>query len=141
MQNKLIVKDDTDDESDERIEAHYMYNAQLQSSEVQAELDKYNDVNMRQGGDMIVQKLKGNLMSIQNRIFEKASNAYTQKINDLNQTYSDMKKSFCAHQETIAIMSQANEAQTKALLFLVYKLVKTKNLDKFISLENKVQGI
>nr|GEV83404.1 hypothetical protein [Tanacetum cinerariifolium] len=43
--------------------------------------------------------------------FEKSSNVYTQKINDLNQMISDMKKELFAHQETISILSQAKEAQ------------------------------
>ncbi|GKB36474.1 gag-pol polyprotein [Tanacetum coccineum] len=66
----------------------------------QAELDKYNDVNY---GDLMSYKID----------FEKSSNAYTQKINDLNQTISDMKKELYAHQENISIMSQAKEAQIK----------------------------
>ncbi|GJW21257.1 retrovirus-related pol polyprotein from transposon TNT 1-94 [Tanacetum coccineum] len=66
--------------------------------------------------------------------FEKSSNAYTKKINDLNQTISDMKKELCAHQETISIMSQAKEAQIK-----LYKTREDKELDKVIALENKVK--
>ncbi|GJX33513.1 hypothetical protein Tco_0243368 [Tanacetum coccineum] len=78
----------------------------------QAELDKYNDVNYASKVEIDCAKAKGDLMSYKID-FEKSSNAYTQKINDLNQTISDMKKELCAHQETISIMSQANEAQTK----------------------------
>ncbi|GJV19550.1 retrovirus-related pol polyprotein from transposon TNT 1-94 [Tanacetum coccineum] len=63
--------------------------------------------------------------------FEKSS-IYTQKINDLNQTISDMKKELCAHEETISIMSQAKEAHIK-----FYKTCKDKELDKVIALENK----
>ncbi|GJZ25989.1 hypothetical protein Tco_0570242 [Tanacetum coccineum] len=77
----------------------------------QAELDKYNDVNYASNGiDWC--KAKGDLMSFKID-FEKSSNAFTQKINDLNQTISDMKKELCAHQETISIMSQEKEAQIK----------------------------
>ncbi|GJZ36705.1 hypothetical protein Tco_0582896 [Tanacetum coccineum] len=78
-------------------------------------------------------KAKGDLMSYKID-FEKSSNAYTQKINDLNQTISDMKKELCAHQETISIMSQAKEAQIK-----LYKTREDKELDKVIALENKVK--
>ncbi|GJU76488.1 hypothetical protein Tco_1273558 [Tanacetum coccineum] len=76
-------------------------------------------------------KAKGDLMSYKID-FEKSSNAYTQQINDLNQTISDMKKELCAHQETISIMSQAKEAQIK-----LYKTREDKELDKVIALENK----
>ncbi|GJT42639.1 retrovirus-related pol polyprotein from transposon TNT 1-94 [Tanacetum coccineum] len=80
----------------------------------QAELDKYNDVNYCvKGWKLIVQKAQWGFNVIQKSDFAKSSNAYTQQINDLNQTISDMKKELCAHQETISIMSQAKEAQIK----------------------------
>ncbi|GJW72485.1 hypothetical protein Tco_0129402 [Tanacetum coccineum] len=99
----------------------------------QAELDKYNDVNYASKVEIDCAKAKGDLMSYKID-FEKSSNAYTQKINDLNQTISDMKKELCAHQETISIMSQAKEAQIK-----LYKTREDKELDKVIALENKVK--
>ncbi|GJU62113.1 retrovirus-related pol polyprotein from transposon TNT 1-94 [Tanacetum coccineum] len=99
----------------------------------QAELDKYNDVNYASKVEIDCAKAKGDLMSYKIE-FEKSSNAYTQKINDLNQTISDMKKELCAHQETISIMSQAKEAQIK-----LYKTREDKELDKVIALENKVK--
>ncbi|GJR87415.1 hypothetical protein Tco_0211426 [Tanacetum coccineum] len=70
----------------------------------QAKLDRYHDVN------------------------------YASKINDLNQTISDMKKELFAHQETISIMSHKKEAQIK-----FYKTREDKELDKVIALENKVK--
>ncbi|GJX55654.1 integrase, catalytic region, zinc finger, CCHC-type containing protein [Tanacetum coccineum] len=99
----------------------------------QAELDKYNDVNYASKVEVDCAKAKGDLMSYKID-FEKSSNAYTRKINDLNQTISDMKKELCAHQETISIMSQAKEAQIK-----FYKTREDKELDKVIALENKVK--
>ncbi|GJU86949.1 hypothetical protein Tco_1294495 [Tanacetum coccineum] len=99
----------------------------------QAELDKYNDVNYASKVEIDCAKAKGDLMSYKIN-FEKSSNAYTQKINNLNQTISDMKKELCAHQETISIMSQAKEAQIK-----LYKTREDKELDKVIALENKVK--
>ncbi|GJT38010.1 hypothetical protein Tco_0937875 [Tanacetum coccineum] len=136
-------KDDTDDESDDQeLEAHYMYMAQLQETnqlmfkdlkKFQAELDKYKDVNYASKVEIDCAKAKGDLMSYKID-FEKSSNAYTQQINDLNQTISDMKKELCAHQETISIMSQAKEAQIK-----LYKTREDKELDKVIALENKVK--
>ncbi|GJW44038.1 integrase, catalytic region, zinc finger, CCHC-type containing protein [Tanacetum coccineum] len=99
----------------------------------QAELDKYNDVNYASKVEIDCAKAKRDLMSYKID-FEKSSNAYTQKINDLNQTILDMKKELCAHQETISIMSQAKEAQIK-----LYKTREDKELDKVIALENKVK--
>ncbi|GJX58718.1 retrovirus-related pol polyprotein from transposon TNT 1-94 [Tanacetum coccineum] len=96
----------------------------------QAELDKYNDVNYASKVEIDCAKAKGDLMSYKID-FEKSSTAYTQKINDLNQTISDMKKELCAYQETISIMSQAKEAQIK-----LYKTREDKELDKVI---NKVK--
>nr|GEX45726.1 hypothetical protein [Tanacetum cinerariifolium] len=57
---------------------------------------------------------------------------YASKINDLNQTISEMKKELFAHQETISILSQAKEAQLK-----FYKTREDKEIDKVIVLENK----
>ncbi|GJT30225.1 retrovirus-related pol polyprotein from transposon TNT 1-94 [Tanacetum coccineum] len=99
----------------------------------QAELDKYKDVNYASKVEIDCAKAKGDLMSYKID-FEKSSNAYTQQINDLNQTISDMKKELCVHQETISIMSQAKEAQIK-----LYKTREDKELDKVIALENKVK--
>ncbi|GJS45377.1 hypothetical protein Tco_0595498 [Tanacetum coccineum] len=99
----------------------------------QAELDKYHDVNYASKVEIDCAKAKGDLMSYKIE-FEKSSNEYTRKINDLNQTISDMKKELVAHQETISIMSQEKEAQIK-----LYKTREDKELDKVIALENKVK--
>ncbi|GKA33924.1 hypothetical protein Tco_0720353 [Tanacetum coccineum] len=99
----------------------------------QAELDKYHDVNYASKVEIDCAKAKGDLMSYKIE-FEKSSNEYTRKINDLNQTISDMKKELFAHQETISIMSQEKEAQIK-----FYKTREDKELDKVIALENKVK--
>ncbi|GJV37443.1 hypothetical protein Tco_1409920 [Tanacetum coccineum] len=102
-------------------------------SNFQAELDKYHDVNYASKMEIHCAKSKGDLMSYKIE-FEKSSNEYTRKINDLNQTISDMKKELFAHQETISIMSQEKEAQIK-----LYKTHEDKELDKVIALENKVK--
>ncbi|GJR88068.1 retrovirus-related pol polyprotein from transposon TNT 1-94 [Tanacetum coccineum] len=99
----------------------------------QAELDRYHDVNYASKVAIDCAKAKGDLMSYKIES-EKSSNEYTQKINDLNQTISDMKKELFAHQETISIMSQEKEAQIK-----FYKTREDKELDKVIALENKVK--
>ncbi|GJY37357.1 hypothetical protein Tco_0422735, partial [Tanacetum coccineum] len=99
----------------------------------QAKLDKYHDVNYASKVEIDCAKAKGDLMSYKIE-FEKSSNEYTRKINDLNQTISDMKKELVAHKETISIMSQEKEAQIK-----LYKTREYKELDKVIALENKVK--
>ncbi|GJX36668.1 retrovirus-related pol polyprotein from transposon TNT 1-94 [Tanacetum coccineum] len=99
----------------------------------QAELDKYHDVNYASKVAIDCEKAKGDLMSYKIE-FENSSNEYTRKINDLNQTISDMKKELFAHQETISIMSQEKEAQIK-----LYKTREDKELDNVIALKNKVK--
>ncbi|GJY78025.1 hypothetical protein Tco_0483826 [Tanacetum coccineum] len=49
---------------------------------------------------------------------------------------SDMKKELVAHQETISIMSQQREEQTK-----FYKTREEKELEKVIALENKIKSL
>nr|GEY04293.1 hypothetical protein [Tanacetum cinerariifolium] len=75
----------------------------------QAELDRRNDVKYPSKMEIDCVKAKGDLMSYKMES-EKSFNAYTQKINDLNQTISEMEKELFAHQETISILSQAKEA-------------------------------
>nr|GEX84484.1 hypothetical protein [Tanacetum cinerariifolium] len=78
-------------------------------------------------------KAKGDLISYKMES-QKSFNKYTQTINDLNQTTSEMKEKLCAHKEIISILSQQKEAQIK-----LYKTHKDKELDKVIALENKVK--
>nr|GEY65046.1 integrase, catalytic region, zinc finger, CCHC-type, peptidase aspartic, catalytic [Tanacetum cinerariifolium] len=97
----------------------------------QAELDRHNDVNYTSKVEIDCAKAKGDLMSYKMES-EKSFNAYTQKINDLNQMILEMKKEMFAHQETISIMSQQKEAQIR-----FYKTREDKEIDKVIALENK----
>nr|GEX33003.1 hypothetical protein [Tanacetum cinerariifolium] len=99
----------------------------------QAELNRHNDVKYASKVEIDCAKAKVDLMSYKIE-FEKSSNKYTQKKNDLNQTILEMKKELFAYQETISILSQAKEAQLK-----FYKTRKDKELDKVIALENKVK--
>ncbi|GKC11555.1 hypothetical protein Tco_1008337 [Tanacetum coccineum] len=99
----------------------------------QAKLDRYHDVNYALNVEIDCAKAKEDLMSYKIES-EKSSNEYTRKINDLNQTISNMKKELFAHQETISIMSQEKEAQIK-----FYKTREDKEIDKVIALENKVR--
>ncbi|GJS33170.1 copia protein [Tanacetum coccineum] len=74
----------------------------------QAELDRYHDVNCASKVEIDCAKAKGDLMSYENELF--------------------------AHQETISIMSQEKEDQTK-----FHKTRDDKELEKIIALENKIK--
>nr|GEY59383.1 integrase, catalytic region, zinc finger, CCHC-type, peptidase aspartic, catalytic [Tanacetum cinerariifolium] len=100
---------------------------------LQAELDRYHDVKYASKVEIDCAKAKGDLMSYKMES-EKSFNAYTQKINDLNQMILEMKKELFAHQETIYIMSQQKEAQIK-----FHNTHEDKEIDKVIALENKVK--
>nr|GEX65578.1 hypothetical protein [Tanacetum cinerariifolium] len=99
----------------------------------QAKLDRYHNVKYASKVEIDYAKAKGDLMSYK-MVSEKSFNEYTRKINDLNQTISEMKQELFAHQETISITSQEKEAQIK-----FYKTRKDKEIDKVITLENKVK--
>nr|GEX03411.1 hypothetical protein [Tanacetum cinerariifolium] len=70
----------------------------------QAELDRHHDVKYASKVEIDCAKAKGDLMSYK-MVSEKSFNEYTRKINDLNQTISEMKKELFAHQETISIIT------------------------------------
>ncbi|GKC09260.1 hypothetical protein Tco_1000870, partial [Tanacetum coccineum] len=70
----------------------------------QAELDRYHDVNYASKVRIDCAKAKEDLMSYKMES-QKSFNEYTQKINGLNQTITEMQKELIAHQETISIMS------------------------------------
>nr|GFC86583.1 hypothetical protein [Tanacetum cinerariifolium] len=99
----------------------------------QAELDRHNDVKYALKMEIDCAKAKGDLLSYKMES-GKSFNKYTQKINDLNEMISKMKKELFAHQETISILSQQKEAQIK-----FHKTREDKELDKVIALENKVK--
>nr|GEU72733.1 hypothetical protein [Tanacetum cinerariifolium] len=99
----------------------------------QAELDRRNDVPYASKVEIDCAQDKGDLISYK-MDSQKSFNKYTQKINNLNQTISKMKKELSVHQETISILSQAKEAQIK-----LYKTREDKELDKVIALEYKVK--
>nr|GEX18370.1 putative ribonuclease H-like domain-containing protein [Tanacetum cinerariifolium] len=97
------------------------------------DFDKRNDVEYASKMEIDCAKAKGDLILYKMKS-QKSFNAYTQKINDLNQTISKMKNKLSTHQESISILSKAKEAQIKH-----YKTREDKELDKFIALENKVK--
>ncbi|GJS18631.1 retrovirus-related pol polyprotein from transposon TNT 1-94 [Tanacetum coccineum] len=138
----------------QELEAHYLYMAQIQEvtpdtidnsgpifdveplQKIQNDDDNYNvyhDVNYALKVEIDCAKAKGDLMSYKMES-QKSFNEYTQKINDLNQTISEMKKELIAHQETISIISLEKEAQNK-----FHKTREDKELEKIIALENKIK--
>nr|GEY03692.1 hypothetical protein [Tanacetum cinerariifolium] len=72
----------------------------------QAELDRRNNVEYASKVEIDCAKAKGDLISYKMES-QMSFNKYTQIINDLNQTISEMKKKLSAHQKTISIPSQA----------------------------------
>nr|GEW66867.1 retrovirus-related Pol polyprotein from transposon TNT 1-94 [Tanacetum cinerariifolium] len=99
----------------------------------QAELARRNDVEYASKVKIDCAKARGDLISYKIES-QKSFNKYTQTINDLNQTISEMKNKLSAHQETISILSQQKKAQIK-----LYKTHEDKELDKVIALEKKVK--
>nr|GEU47063.1 Gag-Pol polyprotein [Tanacetum cinerariifolium] len=99
----------------------------------QAELERRNSVEYASKMEIDCATARGDLISYKMES-QKSFNKYTQTINDLNQTISEMKKKLSAHQETISILLQQKEAQIK-----LYKTHEDKELDKVITLENKVK--
>nr|GFA37107.1 Gag-Pol polyprotein [Tanacetum cinerariifolium] len=93
----------------------------------QAELIRRNDVEYALKLEIDYAKARGDLISYKMES-QKSFNKYTQTINDLNQTLSELKKNLCAHQETISILSQQKEAQIK-----IYKTREDNELDKVIA--------
>ncbi|GJR64466.1 retrovirus-related pol polyprotein from transposon TNT 1-94 [Tanacetum coccineum] len=79
-----------------------------------SELDKYKDVNYASKVEIDCAKAKGDLMSYKID-FEKSSNAYTQQINDLNQTISDMKKELYNELDKVIALENKVKSSSESL--------------------------
>nr|GEZ44907.1 hypothetical protein [Tanacetum cinerariifolium] len=99
----------------------------------EAELARRNSKEYALQMEIECAKIRGDFLSYKME-YQKSCAKYTQTINDLNQTISEMKDKLSAHQETISILSQQKEAQIK-----LYKTHEDKELDKVLALENKVK--
>nr|GEX72061.1 RNA-directed DNA polymerase, eukaryota [Tanacetum cinerariifolium] len=99
----------------------------------EAELARRNSMEYASQMEIECAKVRGDFLSYK-MDSQKSSNKYTQTINDLNQTISEIKDKLFAHQQTISILSQQKEDQIK-----LYKTRKDKKLDKVIALENKLK--
>nr|GFA74935.1 hypothetical protein [Tanacetum cinerariifolium] len=99
----------------------------------EVELARCNSIEYASQMEIKCAKVRGDFLSYKME-YQNSCTKYTQTINDLNQTISEMKDKLSAHQETISILSQQKEAQIK-----LYKTREDKELDKVIALENKVK--
>nr|GFA49646.1 hypothetical protein [Tanacetum cinerariifolium] len=99
----------------------------------EAELARHNSKEYASQMELECAKVRGDLLSYKME-YQKSCNKYTETINDLNQTISEMKDKLLAHQETISILSKQKEAQIK-----LYKTREDKKLEKVIELDNKVK--
>nr|GEW23276.1 hypothetical protein [Tanacetum cinerariifolium] len=100
---------------------------------LQAEIARRNSKEYASKMELECAKVRGDLLSYK-MDYQQSCTKYTDTINDLNQTISEMKTKLSAHQETISILSQQKEAQIK-----LYKTREDKELKKVIELENKVK--
>nr|GEV99296.1 hypothetical protein [Tanacetum cinerariifolium] len=98
----------------------------------EAELARCNSKEYALQLELECAKVRGDLLSYK-MDYHKSCTKYTDTINALNQTISEMKDKLSANQETISILSKQKEAQIK-----LYKTQEDKELDKVIQLENKV---
>nr|GFB53336.1 hypothetical protein [Tanacetum cinerariifolium] len=99
----------------------------------EAELVRRNSMEYASKMEIECAQVRGDFLSYKMES-QKSFNKYTQTINDLYQTISEMKNKLSVHQETISMLSQQKEAQIK-----LYKTHEDKELDKVIALENKVK--
>nr|GEU49604.1 Gag-Pol polyprotein [Tanacetum cinerariifolium] len=124
--NKVLI------EKTERLsETNNLLYADYKKSE--AELARHNSKEYASHMEIDCVKVKGDFLSYKMES-QKSCTKYTDTINDLIQTISEIKDKLFAHQETISILSQQKEAQIK-----LYKTREDNELDKVIELEQKVK--
>nr|GFA38197.1 hypothetical protein [Tanacetum cinerariifolium] len=99
----------------------------------EAELARRNSIEYASQMELECAKVRGDFISYK-MDSQKSCKKYTEMINDLNQTISELKDKLFAHQETISILSKQKEAQIK-----LYKTREDNKLRKVIELENNVK--
>nr|GEX04727.1 hypothetical protein [Tanacetum cinerariifolium] len=97
------------------------------------ELKRRDSIEYASEMELACAKVRGDFLSYKIES-QKSCNKYTQTINDLNQTISEMKNKLSAHQDTISILKQQKDAQIKFC-----KSREDKEIEKVIDLENKVK--
>ncbi|GJW98572.1 retrovirus-related pol polyprotein from transposon TNT 1-94 [Tanacetum coccineum] len=149
MSNNGGEVDQDEDENEDLAKERDLLASLIENLKCEIDENKYRNKLLESSNKTLVDKLKisktkinveidcakarGELISYK-MSSEKSFNEYTRKLNDLNQTISEMKKRLIAHQESISIMSQEKEAQNK-----FYKIREDKEIEKVIALENKVE--
>nr|GEX14930.1 hypothetical protein [Tanacetum cinerariifolium] len=151
------------DHREKMLLSHYMYMAKLQEVTLDAADNSrpiFDTEPVQQKGEIKDFKTKNKSLESSNNRFKEANNELSKTnellYNDFKKSQAElkrrnsmeyaskveidcakakeMKKELSAHQETISILSQQKEAQIK-----LYKTCEDKELDKVITLENKVK--
>nr|GFA74102.1 hypothetical protein [Tanacetum cinerariifolium] len=99
----------------------------------QAELARRNTKEYASQMELECAKVRGDFLSYKME-YQTSCNKYTQTINNLNQTISEMENKLSTHKDTISILKQQKDAQIK-----LYKTREDKEIEKVIELENKVK--
>nr|GFB63492.1 hypothetical protein [Tanacetum cinerariifolium] len=132
---KIDQNDDDNDLATEReLLASLIEKLKCEIDESKNQLVRRNSKEYASQMELECEKVRGDLLSYK-MDYQKSCTKYTDTINALNQTISEMKDKLSAHQETISILSQQKEAQIK-----LYKTQEDKELDKVIELEHKVKA-
>nr|GFD14211.1 hypothetical protein [Tanacetum cinerariifolium] len=97
------------------------------------QLQRRNSIEYASEMELECAKVRGDLLSYKME-YERSSDKYTHKINNFNQTVSELKEKLSAHQDTISILKQQKDDQIK-----LYKTWEDKHIEKVIDLENKVK--
>nr|GFC59658.1 hypothetical protein [Tanacetum cinerariifolium] len=120
--DEIDQNDDDNDLANEReLLASLIEKLKCEIDKSKNQLGRRNSVEYALKVEIDCAKARGDLMSYKMES-QKSFNKYTQKINDLNKTISEMKEKLCAHQE---IISYCHNRKMLRLSFT--KLVKTKN--------------
>nr|GFC29831.1 hypothetical protein [Tanacetum cinerariifolium] len=98
-----------------------------------AELQRRNSIEYATEIELECAKARGDLL-LNKMEYKRSSEKYTHIINGLNQTVSELKNKLSAHQDTISILKQQNDAQIK-----LCKTREDNEIEKVIDLENKVK--
>nr|GFD08887.1 hypothetical protein [Tanacetum cinerariifolium] len=92
----------------------YEVNAHLYADykKSKAELQRRNSIEYASEMELECAKVRGDLLSYKME-YERSSDKYTHKINNFNQTVSELKEKLSAHQDTISILKQQKDDQIK----------------------------
>nr|GEW36736.1 hypothetical protein [Tanacetum cinerariifolium] len=121
-------------ETIDAVDSGPIFDKEPKQKKSKANLKRRDNIEYATEMELACAKVRGDLLSYKMES-EKSCNKYTQTINDLNQTISEMKNKLSAHQDTISILKQQKDAQIKP-----YNSREDKEIEKVIDLENKVKN-